>query len=458
MSKKTDRAWAADAVERWPLERLKPYERNPRKHSAEQVAQIAASMREWGWTMPVLAADDGRVIAGHGRLLAAARLGFREAPVLVARGWSDAQIRAYVIADNQLALNASWDQELLGAEIADLLPSFDLGLVGFSDEQLAGFLHPALPEGQTDPDELPEVELAPVSQRGDLWILGEHRLLCADSTEGRYLLLACDSALVDAVWTDPPYNVAYEGKSGQGSIANDSMSAAAFSRFLHEAFLAIAEVMRPGAPIYVAHADSEGLVFRRAFTASGFKLSGCLVWVKNAITLSRSDYQWQHEPVLYGWRPGGRHRWYGGRKQTTVQEVAGEAFAMNPDGSVTVRCGNDVVVVRGENLQVEAVESTVLRFKKPHRATGHPTVKPVELVTRMLANSTRPNDTVLDAFGGSGTTLIACEQLGRRARLVELEPRFVDLTIRRWQNFTGKDAVLAGTKRTFSEVTTGGRK
>jgi DNA modification methylase len=431
--------WPADRVERRPLEALVPYARNARTHSAAQVDQIAASMKEWGWTNPVLVDEAGQIIAGHGRVLAARKLGLAEVPVMVAEGWTDAQKQAYVLADNQLALNAGWDADMLTDELRALKGAgFDLDLIGFSD--IDALLAGKASTGLVDPDDVPDVWVNPVSRTGDVWLLGPHRVTCGDSTVLADLDRLMAGGQADACWTDPPYNVKYQSKLA-GSIKNDDMPAAQFRAFLVDAFVAAFAVMKPGAALYVAHADTEGLNFRGAFADAGFKLSGCLIWVKDSLVLGRSDYQWQHEPILYGWKPGASHVWYGGRKKTTVQALGSPALTVNADGQVVVSLGSEQFVISGKDLKVEGVASSVVRVEKPKRSAEHPTMKPVELITRMLENSTKVGAAVLDPFGGSGSTLIACEMLGRQARLCELEPRFVDVIVRRWEAFSGKKAV-----------------
>jgi len=448
-------AWPADKVTRRPLSDLVPSARNARTHSAAQVEQIAASIREWGWTIPVLIDDAGEIIAGHGRVLAAQRLELSEVPCMVAVGWSEDQKRAYRIADNKLALNAGWDEPLLRLELDELMrtSSFDVGLIGFSGEELDEILLGGadVEPGLTDPDDAPEAPPAAeaVSRRGDLWLLGEHRVVCGDATSVDDVVRVVGELGADAAWTDPPYNVAYESKAGR--IANDDMPAAEFRKFLSAAFSAAWCAMKPGAAIYVAHADTEGEAFRWAFRTAGFKLSGCLVWVKSALVLGRSDYQWRHEPILYGWKEGAAHRWFGGRDRTTVQEFDDAPWSRDADGGVQVDLGEVTLRISGEGLEVEELVASVRRAEKPRRSTVHPTMKPVELIVPMVLNSTRRGDAVLDPFGGSGSTLIACHQTGRAARLVEWEPRFVDVIVRRWEAFAGREARLESGE-TFAEV------
>jgi DNA modification methylase len=441
---------------------LVPFVRNPRMHPDWQIAQIAASIMEFGFVNPILVGADGVLIAGHGRLLAAQRLGLPQVPVIVLGHLSEVQRRALVVADNRIAENAAWDEELLRSILEELREEgYDLDVVGFSDDELAELLgglgdddSRIAPPG--DPDFVPEPPPEPVTRAGDLWILGEHRMLCGDATRAADLQRLTDGRFCDAMWTDPPYNVAYEGKAGK--IANDDLSASDFARFLVSAFSAAAQVLSPGAAVYVAHADTEGLAFRRAFRDAGFKLSGCLVWVKPSLVLGRSDYQWRHEPILYGWKPGAAHRWFGGRAKTTVFDSPGAPVRVMPDGTVQVDVGGQVLVISGRELQVEAHEGSVIRAEKPARNAEHPTMKPVGLILEMLENSTRRGDVVLDPFGGSGSTLIACHRSGRSARLTELEPRYADVIVERWQTFTGKEAILEGDGRSFAEVAAGRRR
>jgi len=426
-------------VEQRRVDDLIPYARNSRTHSDAQVAQIAASIQEFGWTNPVLIDGDGGLIAGHGRLLAARKLGLVEVPCIALGHLSETQKRALIIADNKLALNAGWDDAMLALEIGELAESgFDLGLMGFSDAEISA-LSADKTEGLTHPDEAPDLPDVPLSEMGDVWILGGHRLIVGDSTIHTDVEGAMGGVMADCLWTDPPCNVNYEGSAGK--IKNDNMKDEAFREFLSQAFTSAFTVMKPGAPAYIAHADTEGLNFRGAFSDCGFKISGCLIWRKNSLVLGRSDYQWQHEPVLYGWKPGAAHRWYGGRKNTTLLEFGGDLVTDNGDGTLTLRMGSESAVISGEALTLHRVEPTVFSVEKPKRSSAHPTMKPVELITRMLRNSTREGDVVLDLFGGSGSTLIACEMLGRFCRIVEFDPKFADVIVRRWQDFTGREAV-----------------
>lgn len=451
-----------------PIDSLIAYARNARTHSPDQVRQIKASLLEFGWTNAVLADAEG-IIAGHGRVLAATEL-YRDGkqlrfpsgaeipagmvPVVDCTGWSPAQRRAYIIADNQLALNAGWDEDLLRLELVDLqAENFDLDLLGFSDQELGELLNAADMnlDSDKDPDDAPAVEEKAVSQPGDVWVCGAHRVMCGSSLEVTAWDKLMTGEKADICWTDPPYNVDYESKAGK--IKNDNMADAEFRQFLQDAFAAIFTVLKAGAPIYVAHADgSPSEAFRACFRASGFKLSGCLIWRKSNFTLSRSDWQWIHEPILYGWKPGSRHRWYGGRKLSTVIETGESSpFTRLEDGRWSIRVGDAVLVVSGD-AEVEEQPGSILFCEKPKRSDHHPTMKPVALVERMLRASARPGDIVIDAFGGSGSTLIAADRLGMSARLMELDPKFADVIVRRWQSFTGRRAVHQESGRHFPQA------
>ena len=404
----------ADKVERWKIERLVPYARNARTHSDEQVAQIAASIREWGWTTPVLVDEDGGIIAGHGRTLAAQRLQMAEVPVMVARGWSDAKKRAYILADNKLALNAGWENELLNLELSELKElDFDLELIGFSADEITALMPLELEPGLTDEDAVPDVPAVPVTVLGDVWVLGRHRVMCGDSCSITDMDKLVAGRQTDMWLTDPPYNVAYEGGTKEKlTIQNDSMTDDAFRQFLRNAYVTADSTMKPGAVFYIWHADLEGYNFRGAAQDAGWKVRQCLIWKKSSLVMGRQDYHWKHEPCLYGWKEGAGHLWATDRKQTTI-----------------------------------------LEFDKPSRNGEHPTMKPVALFEYQMLNNTNGGDLVLDSFGGSGTTLIAAEKNGRHSCLMELDPKYVDVIIKRWQDFTGKIAVHAETNQPFAEVT-----
>ncbi len=402
----------------WPVEKLIPYARNARTHSAEQVAQVAASIAEFGWTNPILAGADGIVIAGHARLLAARKLGMTEVPVIVLDHLTESQRRALVLADNRLALNAGWDEEMLRVEMAALdEDGFNLELVGFTDDEIETLLRDPdeVHAGNTDDDAVPEAPETAVTVPGDVWILGEHRLLCGDATQMADVEKVLAGGLADMVFCDPPYNVNYgatmkdklRGKARK--IANDDLGQD-FEQFLRDACVNMLTVTK-GA-IYICMSSSEIHTLQRVFREAGGHWSTFVVWAKNTFTMGRSDYQRQYEPILYGWKEGTDHFWCGARDQGDVWFI-----------------------------------------KKPHVNDLHPTMKPVELVERAVRNSSKGRDTVFDPFGGSGTTMIACEKTGRQARLIELEPRYCDVIIRRYQEFSGKEATLDADGRPFADVT-----
>lgn len=399
-------------IETIAVDLLVPYARNSRTHSDEQVAQIAASIQEFGFTNPVLIDADGGIIAGHGRVMGARKLGLSNVPCIRLGHLNEQQRRAYVIADNKLALNAGWDEETLAQELRELIDGgYDVGLTGFAlaeiDELLADL--DATKEGKTDPDATPPVQADAVTKPGDVWLLGKHRVMCCDSTDENAIKTLCAGHLVDMWLTDPPYNVAYEGKTKDAlTIMNDAMNDQRFREFLCDAYIAADAAMKPGAVFYIWHADSEGYNFRGAAKDAGWQVRQCLIWNKQTLVMGRQDYHWKHEPCLYGWKDGAGHLWASDRKQTTV-----------------------------------------LEFDRPMRNAEHPTMKPVALFEYQMLNNTKGGDVVLDSFGGSGTTLIAAEKNGRLARLAELDPRYCDVIVRRWQQFTGKRAKLESTGAEF---------
>jgi len=441
--------WLAKRIQQWPLSRLKPYSNNPRTHSSAQVERIAASIREFGFVNPILVDKDGVIVAGHGRLEAAKRLGLQTVPVIVLDHLTETQRRALVIADNRLAELSEWNDDLLAKELERLLSEdYDIGITGWDEDEVNRLLAAAdaVVEGRTDPDAVPAPEPEPVSQPGDIWVLGRHRVMCGDSTSITDMERLLDGQQADCCWTDPPYNVdvgdiTRKRRKGEArDLKNDKLSSSAFRDFLSEAFATLHTALKPGSAVYVAHADTERVVFTDTFVRAGFHLSSVIIWVKDSLVIGRSDYQWQHEPILYGWKPGKAHRWYGGRSQTTVQELGdGSPFRRRDDGLWEIRIGDDVIVVR-EDAVVEVLATSVIHEPKPRKNEDHPTTKPVALIERMLRNSTRAGDVVLDPFGGSGSTLIACERLGLSARLMELDPVFCDVIVRRWEQYTGRKA------------------
>lgn len=376
---------------------LIPYINNAKKHSDEQVDKIAASIREFGFLNPVLIDKNLNIIAGHGRVMAAKKLGLQTVPCAFIEGLSEAQRKAYILADNRLGELAEWDMELVNLELEGLDElGFDTDLTGFDFNP-----EPEEPEQEIIEDEVPE-EVETRCKPGDLWKLGEHRLICGDSTDINVVEKLMGDQKADMLLTDPPYNVDYEGKTKDAlKIKNDKMDNDTFRQFLRDAFNCANSVMRGGAVFYIWHADSEGYNFRGACADNDWKVRECLIWHKNTMVLGRQDYQWKHEPCLYGWKDGASHLWASDRKQTTI-----------------------------------------LNFDKPARSELHPTMKPVGLFAYQISNNTHEGDNVLDLFCGSGTTLVACEQLKRRCFAVELDPKYADVIIQRWENLTGQTAEL----------------
>ena len=393
-------------VEYHKIETLIPFARNPRTHSEAQVAKIAASIVEFGWTNPILVDGGQGIIAGHGRLAAARKLGLTEVPVIELGHLSAAQKRAYVIADNRLALDAGWDDEMLALELAELSElGYDLNLTGFDADELADIIagEETTTEGDTDEDAVPEDGGPVVSTPGDVWICGKHRVLCGDATDADAYATVLGDEIAGMAFTDPPYNVNYANsakdkmRGKNRAILNDNLGEG-FYDFLLAALTPTLAHCHGG--IYVAMSSSELDTLQSAFRAAGGHWSTFIIWAKNTFTLGRADYQRQYEPLLYGWPEGGERHWCGDRDQGDVWQI-----------------------------------------KKPVKNDLHPTMKPVELVERAIRNSSRPGDVVLDPFGGSGSTMIAAERSGRKARLIELDPKYVDVIVRRWQDFSGAQAI-----------------
>jgi DNA modification methylase len=404
--------WPADRIERWPIERLIPYARNARTHSEAQVDQIAASIREWGWTNPVLVGEDGTIIAGHGRVLGARKLRLSDVPVMVAAGWSEAQKKAYAIADNKLSLNAGWDEELLGLELGELeVLGFDLDLIGFSEAERIALLAQGT-EGLTDPDEVPELPKEPVTRSGDVWLLGRHRLLCGDSTVATEVEKVLAGVKPHLMVTDPPYGVNYDpawriragvnlNERKLGKVANDDRAD------WREAW-----ALFPGTVAYVWHAGRYTSEVQQSLEAAGFEVRAQIIWAKDRFALSRGHYHWQHEPCWYAVRGTSSSHWSGDRKQSTLWTINARE-----DGG-----------------------------------HGHGTQKPVECMRRPIENNSSPGQAIYEPFSGSGTTIIAAEMSGRSCFGIELDPAYVDVAVLRWQAFTGQTATLEGDGRPFTDV------
>ena len=373
------------------ISELIPYVNNARTHSDEQVTQIASSIKEFGFNNPILIDKDNGIIAGHGRLEAAKKLGYTEVPTIRLEHLTDTQRKAFILADNRIALNSGWDTTLLSLELKELDLEIDLKSLGFDDKELAALLEPEQVEGNTDEDAVPEVPEEPTTKLNDIYKLGNHRLMCGDSTNIDSVEKLMDNQKADMIFTDPPYGVDYKGINNDSKDGLEDLLRGAFGNYF--------AVSKSGASIYCFHSDRCADIFNLVFREF-FHFSSMIIWAKNSLTLSQTDYQSQHEPCLYGWLNNGSHTWYSDRKQTSVW-----------------------------------------RFDK-ERVDGHTTPKPVGLIERAIQNSSKSDDIIIDLFGGSGSTLIACEKQNRQARLMELDPKYCDVIVKRWEDFTDKKAEL----------------
>lgn len=381
-----------------PVSKLVPYVNNARTHSPEQVMKLRSSLREFGFINPIIIDRDYGIIAGHGRLLAAKEEGITEVPCVFVDYLTEAQKKAYILADNRMVMDAGWDEELLRVEIEALQgEAFDVSLTSFDEMELADLFKDGSDSGAEDDDYdlSAALEKAAFVERGDIWTVGRHRLMCGDATSAEDVAALMDDRKANLILTDPPYGVSFKSSSGL-TIQNDSMKNEEFYNFLLSAFENMADHLEKGGAAYVFHADTEGLNFRRAFIDAGFHLAGCCIWVKDSLVLGRSDYQWQHEPVLYGFMQNGKHPWYSDRKQTTIWN-----------------------------------------FAKPKRNANHPTSKPLDLLGYPIGNSTQENAIVIDTFGGSGSTLMACEQINRTCCTMELDEKYASVILRRYVDDTG---------------------
>jgi DNA modification methylase len=386
---------STERFEKVDIDKLVPYARNARTHGKEQILQLRASLREFGFVNPVIVDKDLNIIAGHGRVLAAKAEGLTEIPCVFVEHLTEAQKKAYILADNRLALNAGWDEELLALEFADLKElGFDLEITGFGAEEIEKLFSDSGGDVKDDEFDLTAaLEQAAFVLPGDVWALGRHRLVCGDATNADTVKRLMDGRKANLVLTDPPYNVDFKGSSGL-KIKNDSMKADQFYSFLLSSFQNLADNLESGGSAYIFHADTEGENFRRAFREAGFHLSGTCIWAKDSFVMGRSPYQWQHEPILYGWLKTGTHKWYAGR-----------------------------------------AEATIWNFPKPKRNSDHPTSKPLDLLAYPIKNSSQANGIVLDTFGGSGSTLIACEQADRICNMLELDEKYASVILRRYAEF-----------------------
>ena len=398
------------------IDKLIPYVNNARTHSPNQINKLRSSIREFGFINPVIIDDKFNVIAGHGRIIAAKEEGIKEVPCVFVDYLNEAQKKAYILADNRMALDAGWDEELLKIEIESLEEyGFNVELTGFSEEELGQLFDLGNETEDDDFDVESELEKPTFSKAGDIWKLGKHKVICGDSTDESIYEKLMGDEKANLIITDPPYNVNYEGSVGK--IKNDNMDQGKFYDFLLSSFLNMEKYLADDGSIYVFHADTEGLNFRKAFQDAGFYLSGTCIWKKQSLVLGRSPYQWQHEPILYGWKKKGKHKWYSGRKETTIWE-----------------------------------------FDKPKKNAEHPTMKPVPLLAYPIKNSSMSNSIILDPFGGSGSTLIACEQTDRVCYTIELDEKYCDVIIKRYIGQVGTDKEVKvlrnGKEYNFSEVTT----
>ena len=381
-----------------PISKLVPYVNNARTHSPEQVMKLRSSLREFGFINPIIIDRDYGIIAGHGRLFAAKEEGITEVPCVFVDYLTEAQKKAYILADNRMAMDAGWDEELLRVEIEALQgEAFDVSLTGFDEKELADLFKGGSDSDAEDDDYdlSAALEKAAFVKRGDIWTVGRYQLMCGDATSAEDVAALMDGRKANLILTDPPYGVSFKSSSGL-TIQNDSMKDEEFYRFLLASFKNMADHLEKGGAAYVFHADTEGLNFRRAFIDAGFHLAGCCIWVKDSLVLGRSDYQWQHEPVLYGFMQNGKHPWYSDRKQTTIWN-----------------------------------------FAKPKRNANHPTSKPLDLLGYPIGNSTQENAIVIDTFGGSGSTLMACEQMNRTCCTMELDEKYASVILRRYVDDTG---------------------
>ena len=380
------------------INKLIPYVNNARTHSPEQITKLRSSLREFGFVSPVIIDREYNILCGHGRVCAAKKEGVNEVPCVFVEHLSEAQKKAYILADNRMSLDAGWDDELLKVEMASLQEiGFDIGITGFDESELADLFADGDKTSAKDDDFdlTAALEKASFVQRGDIWTVGRHRLMCGDATSAEDVAALMNGTKANLILTDPPYGVSFRRSSGL-TIQNDSMKNEEFYNFLLSAFQRMVEHLESGGAAYVFHADTEGLNFRRAFVDAGLHLAGCCIWVKDSLVLGRSDYQWQHEPVLYGFLQNGKHKWYSDRKQTTIWN-----------------------------------------FAKPKRNADHPTSKPLDLLSYPIGNSTQENAVVIDTFGGSGSTLMACEKMNRICCTMELDEKYASVILRRYVEDTG---------------------
>ncbi|HHU82519.1 MAG TPA: site-specific DNA-methyltransferase [Firmicutes bacterium] len=433
------------------ISELRPHPKNPRVHPDSAIEKLERSIKEYGWTNPVLVSADGYVLAGHARLKAAEKAGIKEVPVIYLP-LEGAKAEAYLIADNRLQDETDWDYEKLKDLLQDLdTGEFDIELTGFDVDEIEELIAQFAPEESEveeddfDPEEnIPEI---PVTQPGDIWILGRHRLLCGDATKPDDVSRLMEGKIADLIVTDPPYNVDYKGANGQ-TIKNDNMEDAQFKKFLVDAFKCADNALKPGGVFYIWHADSEGYNFRGACRDVGWEVRQCLIWNKNSFVMGRQDYHWKHEPCLYGWKNGAAHYFIDDRTQSTVIEDKGLDFK---------KMKKEELVALLKEIFSDKVSTTVINEDKPMCSAEHPTMKPLKLLERLIKNSSRQGELVLDTFGGSGSTMMTCEQLNRTCYMMEIDPVYCDVIVQRYINLKGHDGDVYlerdGNKIAFSNVT-----
>ena len=431
---------------------LVPNPRNPNQHPKKQIEMLAKIIKAQGWRAPVTVSNrSGFIVRGHGRLLAGLLLNATQIPVDRQDYASEAEEWADLIADNRIAELSEADDALMASLLSEL-DGFDVELAGFTTKDAAKLLAEMetgdIVEDDFDAAAAAESIQEPITKPGDVWQLGSHRLMCGDATHAGDVEKLMNGNLAIMIFTDPPYNVNYQGGTGDKlTIQNDNMPADEFNHFLHDAFTSMFAAVIPGGAIYVCHADSEGANFRGALMDAGWMLKQCLIWVKNQFVIGRQDYQWQHEPILYGWKPGAAHQWYGGRKQSTVIDDGMPIVIQRSDEGavITITVGVEKLVLKVPDFEIvhtgDDSSTTIWRFEKPLRNGEHPTMKPILLCARAIHNSSKAGDTVADFFGGSGSTLIAAEQTGRSCCVMEVDPVYCDVIVRRWEEFTGQKAV-----------------
>lgn len=406
---------------------------NARKHGEKNLAAIKGSLQRFGQQKPIVVDAKGIVRAGNGTLAALIALGWKDA-VIVRSSLSGSEATAYAIADNRTAELAEWDDDTLKQTLAALqIEDEDLAEAsGFDEKEIDALLAPDVVE-----DEVPEPPANPITKTGDLWLLGEHRVLCGDSTKFKDVKGLMGNEYASLLVTDPPYNINYTGKTKKAlKVENDNMSDECFRGFLVASFSLCVSVLKPGSSFYIFHADSEGYIFRGAVNDCGQSVRQCLIWVKDSMVLGRQDYQWKHEPCLYGWTCGGAHRWFGGRSKTTcIDDRRHENLSEMERQDLIAYC-TDL------RACVDDAETSVIYEDRPKRSDAHPTMKPVALIARLVVNSSLCGESIYDPFLGSGTTLIAAEQLKRKCYGMEISPAYCDVIVKRWENLTGRKAVL----------------